>query len=1461
MSIKKVLPLFLIIMVLLILPQSFADDVADDVNVTADMNSISVDLDDSANGGLLSAGDGENDVLKDDYDYVSTPTPSSVDYVKGQDSFVNVTADYVTQGEDYWAGLDLSGSEMYVYIEGVSSGIPYSGVASESKSFVVNLKDLDNYFEVGNTYSLVFHPPNGLINTYYDIDDFKFNPLTVNVVENTNPSYDYLTNVTPSSVNYTKGQSTVVTVDAIYDAGIDLSDYGNMIAWINGEESTNKFNIDNVDSGATRFTFDLAVISDRLEYGENVITFHPNVKTIRDKINSDNYYFAPLVVNVTPVVNSSYYRTTVTPSSVNYVKNESNIVNVNAEYSSNFRDSLNSGHMFVFVNDNEGIELEFNSNTTSFAFDLQTISDLLNVGTNNITFHPEEALLQNSFDNLTVSYSKLTVEVSEAETVEYIYVSTNGSDANDGSIGAPVASISKALKLVGERQIENILILPGRYYENSITINRNVNIKGEGIVIIDAEKIDRIFTIDGPYDVKLDNLVLINGTAPTDGVTSDIHEVVEYAAGGAINIVNEAYVEMTNMIFMNNFASEFGGAINSESPYTIVRNSIFLGNVAGVYGGAIDFESANCLVDNCSFAYNDAANGGAIGWIGDNARILNSNFENNTAGIGAAIFIENTEKSEGNLIFNNTFINNEATEQGGAIEVENADMHSNLEWTLVDNNIFKYNYAFNGGAVSAYYGSVGLRNNLFINNTAGYGGAIASITTRDSRFLIIGTLGLRNNTIINCSASENGNAIFNMGYIGTKLNITFMGGKTIECPDGKAIVLNVTVCDDVGNLISGTPLEFRVGGKATINPASDLIEGVGQVRFVPRENGTFIVSGIYGSQYDMDHLHNVVIGQIIVENAISDNFGVIYVSAERGDDDNNGSIGSPVKTFNQGYLLAARDGGSYNMVIYEGTYEAYGYLLEKDFTVTGIGNPTLDAKNNGTIFSLHGGANTEFRLTGLTFVNGVASPSKDASMRYGGAIFFKGGKLFLENDTFKRNSAAENGGALYVNQGLNMNTGELCSAYAEIRNCEFTNNLGKYDGGAIALYESTVVLINTTFNSNSAKYGGAVTISGGRGSISIINSSFYKNVASEIGGALDVEALNTYDVRYYANVINCSFEENSAPIGGAIVGQGCDVINCTFIRNSANSGGAIAFGDTESNVSKSIFDDNVAVTGKAYYGNSTNIDNNYWGAAYNSFRDLKSDNVIYVNSTGNVPKTWYNSIEELRNNVTDENNTSDINGTGDVNGTGNNTGDINGTGNNTGGNETPAVVKVKTTLNVASKTFAITKTKTLTATLRDVKGNPIKNKVVTFTVNGKKYSSRTNSKGVATKIVALNKIGSFKYKVSFAGNDNYKASSKSAYVKVIKEKTTLKVSKTAFKVNTKTKKVYVTLKSASKAPIKKVKVTLRVNGRTYFAKTNSKGVVALNINILKKGSYNAIVKFAGNSNYNGVSKTVKILIR
>ena len=101
---------------------------------------------------------------------------------------------------------------------------------------------------------------------------------------------------------------------------------------------------------------------------------------------------------------------------------------------------------------------------------------------------------------------------------------------------------------------------------------------------------------------------------------------------------------------------------------------------------------------------------------------------------------------------------------------------------------------------------------------------------------------------------------------------------------------------------------------------------------------------------------------------------------------------------------------------------------------------------------------------------------------------------------------------------------------------------------------------------------------------------------------------------------------------------------------------------------------------------------------------------------------------------------------------------------------TVKINKEATKLTAKKKTFkAKKKTKKYAVTLKDSKGKAIKKVKVTIKVGKKTFKAKTNAKGKATfKIKKLNKKGTYKAKVKFAGNALYKAVTKTVKIKVKK---------------------------------------------------------------------------------------------
>lgn len=169
----------------------------------------------------------------------------------------------------------------------------------------------------------------------------------------------------------------------------------------------------------------------------------------------------------------------------------------------------------------------------------------------------------------------------------------------------------------------------------------------------------------------------------------------------------------------------------------------------------------------------------------------------------------------------------------------------------------------------------------------------------------------------------------------------------------------------------------------------------------------------------------------------------------------------------------------------------------------------------------------------------------------------------------------------------------------------------------------------------------------------------------------------------------------------------------------------------------------------------------------------------------------------------------------------------------------------------------------MTATIKDVYGDVLTGVKVTIKLSNEAVKTlNTNKKGQVK--LPLNSLVPKTYTATITVNGFGKYVKTNATAKITVKKDTPKISAKAktFKKSLKTKKYTVTMKNSKGKIIKKLKVTLKVNGKTYVAKTNSKGKATFKITKLsKKGTFKGKLTFNGNTSYKKATKTVKIKIK
>ena len=174
-----------------------------------------------------------------------------------------------------------------------------------------------------------------------------------------------------------------------------------------------------------------------------------------------------------------------------------------------------------------------------------------------------------------------------------------------------------------------------------------------------------------------------------------------------------------------------------------------------------------------------------------------------------------------------------------------------------------------------------------------------------------------------------------------------------------------------------------------------------------------------------------------------------------------------------------------------------------------------------------------------------------------------------------------------------------------------------------------------------------------------------------------------------------------------------------------------------------------------------------------------------------------------------------------------------------------------------------------TVKLVDERGNPIANRTVYIGYNGKTLVRTTDATGHASLQINLKDANRLTFAVAYLGDEDYNATMSVYLITIIKKPVTITVpSQKTYKKSAKTKKYAVTLSTIKGASAdgktyfgKGKQVSMKVNGKTYTAKTNDNGQVTFNLKINKKGRFTAVISYAGDNTYEKASRKATITIK
>jgi len=348
--------------------------------------------------------------------------------------------------------------------------------------------------------------------------------------------------------------------------------------------------------------------------------------------------------------------------------------------------------------------------------------------------------------------------------------STGGSDTNDGTLGFPVSTLSKALTIAQTNDVIHVKgfidmtlepfnttasYKPAVVGTNSITVNGvTYNTWNYSAAGTQANAVFGVFTLNRAITIVGDD----KSTCGFDGKNTTCLIRQDYSTG---------LIKYQNLTFKNGKSADSsgGGAMYIRGTNASITNCEFTSNASAatsvntIAGGAITVISGTALITSCHFTANVAKFGAGISAQTGSITIDGCTFENNdVSGIassnGAAIYLKTPGYSAAlNIdVKNSVFKNNKTASDGGAICCTDGGAFATTA-KFTNCAIISNTSASNGGGVAIYNSTVGATLNLsFINttfsgNTAGsnFGGAIFGFSALNGSSI----------NLINCTVSEN----------------------------------------------------------------------------------------------------------------------------------------------------------------------------------------------------------------------------------------------------------------------------------------------------------------------------------------------------------------------------------------------------------------------------------------------------------------------------------------------------------------------------------------------------------------------------------------------------------------------------------------------------------------------------------------------------------------------------------
>ncbi|MDR3577870.1 MAG: choice-of-anchor Q domain-containing protein [Anaerolineaceae bacterium] len=662
-----------------------------------------------------------------------------------------------------------------------------------------------------------------------------------------------------------------------------------------------------------------------------------------------------------------------------------------------------------------------------------------------------------------------------------------------------------------------------------IILSQSVILQGPGasMVLIDANRASRLFTVNSGISVNLSGLTLQNGYSLAGGggailnlgtltVGSSVFSAnIGFSYGGAI--LNKGVLAVTGCSFTGNDSSDYGGAIDNETGILNISSSTFYDNLADSAGGAIDNESGDVVIKNSTLTGNSATGLDTI---------------DGQSSTGGAL-----DNSGSMTVYNSTIAGNTVNGNGGGIYNNGSAVLS------LGSSIVAANQSGSNGVTDIDGTIVSLGSNL-IGNSQGASGLAASDQSGNSaaaldpklNTLLLNVPGKTQTLSLQAGspAIQSGNC--SLGIPAAPVTTDQRGSSRKNPCDVGAYESTYklptstptkTPTKTLTPTITQTPTNTRTPtqtGTATQTPTqtstptqTNTPTATGTATNTPTPSPTPTQTSTPTATPTLTE----TVVSALVTNANDSGTGSLrdaIANAPAG-----GTITFDAGVFNAPTTITLASGLSItqnltiqglgaNLVLIDGNHANMIFTVQNGVTVTLAGMTLQNANGSqgGAIYDLG-----TLTVAQMTFANNQGGT--------GGAIHDPSGVLTVIQSDFNGNKTSNGpGGAIGIDQFAALNVDK--STFEHNR-----TGGGYAQGGAISTGEGDVTVItNSTFFDNAAEggddYGGAII---DLGPTTISNSTFFGNTSGDYydGGAIENDSSLT--------ITNSTFSDNCGTGGGA----------------------------------------------------------------------------------------------------------------------------------------------------------------------------------------------------------------------------------------------------------------------------------------------------------------------------------------